>query len=239
MLKTVSKKSPSTLEKCRTRPLVGCPQAWQCSPCSGAPQFSQRRGERGRRHGRRRSGGRVSCRHREAPAGCRYYSDRIFTSHRPMSHTESRIARGSARNAGQLRARPAVGAGPTGGHADERGRLDPGWPPRAHTLAAVTVGSSIWTVALLLCVGVLMAIPPSVSQLNGAGRRREIGPLWRQAVLDRAGHGPAADRAGLAFAALARLRSASSPRFARRPPTSCARSPSARRRCRCISASAT
>ena len=32
------------------------------------------------------------------------------------------------------------------------------------TLAAVTVGSSIWTVALLLCVGVLMAIPPSVAQ---------------------------------------------------------------------------
>jgi MATE family multidrug resistance protein len=50
------------------------------------------------------------------------------------------------------------------------------------TLAAVTVGSSIWTVALLICVGVLMAIPPSVAQLNGAGRRREIGPLWRQAA---------------------------------------------------------
>jgi MATE family multidrug resistance protein len=50
------------------------------------------------------------------------------------------------------------------------------------TLAAVTVGSSIWTVALLICVGVLMAIPPSVAQLNGAGRRREIGALWRQAA---------------------------------------------------------
>ena len=50
------------------------------------------------------------------------------------------------------------------------------------TLAAVTVGTSIWTVALLICVGVLMAIPPSVAQLNGAGRRREIGPLWRQAT---------------------------------------------------------
>ena len=50
------------------------------------------------------------------------------------------------------------------------------------TLAAVTVGASIWTVALLVCVGVLMAIPPSVSQLNGAGRRREIGPLWRQSA---------------------------------------------------------
>jgi MATE family multidrug resistance protein len=50
------------------------------------------------------------------------------------------------------------------------------------TLAAVTVGSSICTVALLLCVGVLMAIPPSVAQLNGAGRRAEIGPLWRQSL---------------------------------------------------------
>jgi len=50
------------------------------------------------------------------------------------------------------------------------------------TLAAVTVGTSIWTVALLICVGVLMAIPPSVAQLNGAGRRSEIGPLWRQSV---------------------------------------------------------
>jgi multidrug resistance protein, MATE family len=50
------------------------------------------------------------------------------------------------------------------------------------TLAAVTVGSSIWTVALLLCVGVMMALPPSVAQLNGAGRRAEIAPLWRQAL---------------------------------------------------------
>ena len=50
------------------------------------------------------------------------------------------------------------------------------------TLAAVTVGSSIWTVALLLCVGVMMAVPPSVAQLNGAGRRGEIGALWRQAL---------------------------------------------------------
>lgn len=50
------------------------------------------------------------------------------------------------------------------------------------TLAAVTVGSSIWNVALLLCVGVLLAIPPSVAQLNGAGRRAEIGALWRQSV---------------------------------------------------------
>lgn len=51
-----------------------------------------------------------------------------------------------------------------------------------NTLAAVTVGASIWTVALLICVGVLMAIPPSVAHLNGGGRRDEIGPLWRQSA---------------------------------------------------------
>lgn len=50
------------------------------------------------------------------------------------------------------------------------------------TLAAVTVGSSIWTVALLICVGVLMAIPPSVAHLNGGGLRERIGPLWRQSL---------------------------------------------------------
>jgi len=50
------------------------------------------------------------------------------------------------------------------------------------TLAAVAVGSALWSVALLICIGVLMAVPPFVAQLNGAGRRREIGPLWRQAV---------------------------------------------------------
>ena len=50
------------------------------------------------------------------------------------------------------------------------------------TLAAVTVGSSIWNVALFLCVGVMMAIPPSVAQLNGAGRRAQVGALWRQSV---------------------------------------------------------
>ncbi len=50
------------------------------------------------------------------------------------------------------------------------------------TLAAVTVGSSIWNVALFLSVGVMMAVPPSVAQLNGAGQRAAIAPLWRQAL---------------------------------------------------------
>jgi MATE family multidrug resistance protein len=58
------------------------------------------------------------------------------------------------------------------------------------TLAAVTVGSSIWNVALFVCVGVLMAIPPSVAQLSGAGRRAEVAPLWRQALWIALAMGP-------------------------------------------------
>ena len=50
------------------------------------------------------------------------------------------------------------------------------------TLAAVGVGSPVWSLALLLIIGVLMAVPPSVSQLNGAGERERIGPLFRQAL---------------------------------------------------------
>ena len=50
------------------------------------------------------------------------------------------------------------------------------------TLAAVAVGSAIWSLAMLICIGLMMAIPPTVSQLNGAGRRSEVGPVWRQAL---------------------------------------------------------
>lgn len=52
----------------------------------------------------------------------------------------------------------------------------------AQTLAGVAVGSALWSVVLLVLIGVLMAVPPSVSQLAGAGRRGEIGGLFRQAV---------------------------------------------------------
>ena len=50
------------------------------------------------------------------------------------------------------------------------------------TLAAVGVGSAVWSVVILVSIGVLMAVPPTVAQLNGAGRRAEIGPVFRQAV---------------------------------------------------------
>lgn len=50
------------------------------------------------------------------------------------------------------------------------------------TLAAVGVGSAVWSVVILVSIGVLMAVPPTVSQLNGAGRRRDIGAVFRQAL---------------------------------------------------------
>ncbi len=50
------------------------------------------------------------------------------------------------------------------------------------TLAAVAVGGAAWSVVILICIGVLMAVSPSVAQLNGAQRRNEIGALFRQAI---------------------------------------------------------
>ena len=53
----------------------------------------------------------------------------------------------------------------------------------AHTLAAVAVGANVWLLALVCAIGVMMALPPSVAHLDGAGARGEIGPLFRQAVI--------------------------------------------------------
>jgi multidrug resistance protein, MATE family len=52
----------------------------------------------------------------------------------------------------------------------------------ANTLAAVAVGSSLWSVAIIVLIGILLALPPTVAQLDGAGRRVEIGPAFRQAL---------------------------------------------------------
>jgi len=52
----------------------------------------------------------------------------------------------------------------------------------AHTLGAVAVGTSVWTLAIVSVIGVMLALPPSIAQLNGAQRREEIGPLFRQAL---------------------------------------------------------
>jgi multidrug resistance protein, MATE family len=52
----------------------------------------------------------------------------------------------------------------------------------AHTLAAVAVGTSVWSLAIVAAIGVMLALPPSVAQLAGAGDREKIGPLFRQAL---------------------------------------------------------
>jgi MATE family multidrug resistance protein len=52
----------------------------------------------------------------------------------------------------------------------------------ASTLASVAVGVSLWVSVHYFVFGVLMAVPPSVSHLDGAGRADEAGPLGRQAL---------------------------------------------------------
>jgi len=59
----------------------------------------------------------------------------------------------------------------------------------AHVLGAVAVGASIWALAIVSGIGMMMAVPPSVSQLDGAGRRAEVGPVFRQALWLAAGMG--------------------------------------------------
>lgn len=50
------------------------------------------------------------------------------------------------------------------------------------TLAAVTVGTALLWLPMMVPIGTLISLTASVSQLNGAGRRSEIGPLFRQAL---------------------------------------------------------
>ena len=50
------------------------------------------------------------------------------------------------------------------------------------TLASVTIGTALWWLPMMIPMGTLLAVPASVSQLDGAGRRDEIGPLFRQAL---------------------------------------------------------
>lgn len=50
------------------------------------------------------------------------------------------------------------------------------------TLAAVSVATAILWLPIMLPLGVLMSIPPTVSEMDGAGRRAEVGPFFRQAL---------------------------------------------------------
>ncbi|URL58248.1 MATE family efflux transporter [Luteibacter flocculans] len=52
----------------------------------------------------------------------------------------------------------------------------------AHTQAAVVTGASIWVLAIVTGIGTMMAVPPTVAQLDGAGRRSEVGPVFHQAL---------------------------------------------------------
>ena len=51
-----------------------------------------------------------------------------------------------------------------------------------HVLGAVAVGTNVWSLAIVTGIGLMMALPPSVAQLDGAGRRREVGAVFRQAL---------------------------------------------------------
>jgi MATE family multidrug resistance protein len=50
------------------------------------------------------------------------------------------------------------------------------------TLAGVSVGTALFWLPMMIPMGTLMALPPLVSRLDGAGRRAEIGPQFRQAL---------------------------------------------------------
>ena len=51
----------------------------------------------------------------------------------------------------------------------------------AQALAGVAVGSAVWSLVFLILIGVLMAVPPTVSHLNGAKQRHAVGRVFRQA----------------------------------------------------------
>ncbi|MGS1077001.1 MATE family efflux transporter [Pseudoxanthomonas beigongshangi] len=50
------------------------------------------------------------------------------------------------------------------------------------TLASVTVGTALLWLPMMVPIGTLISLTASVSQLDGANRRDEIGPLFRQAL---------------------------------------------------------
>ncbi len=56
------------------------------------------------------------------------------------------------------------------------GRLGP------DTLGAVAVGSSVWVIAFLTGLGLLMAVNPITAHRVGAGRPGRVGYFWRQSV---------------------------------------------------------
>lgn len=52
----------------------------------------------------------------------------------------------------------------------------------AEDLAAVAIGASVWAVVSLTALGVLLAVPPFIAEMDAAGRHGEIGPFARQGL---------------------------------------------------------
>src|SRR5690606_3812917 len=50
----------------------------------------------------------------------------------------------------------------------------------ATDMAAVAIGTSIWLPAILFAHGLLLALTPTIAQLNGAGRRDRVAHQVRQ-----------------------------------------------------------
>jgi MATE family multidrug resistance protein len=52
----------------------------------------------------------------------------------------------------------------------------------AHTLGAVAIGANVFSLPLMAANGFMMAVPPSVAQLDGSGRRSNVPELFRQSL---------------------------------------------------------
>jgi MATE family multidrug resistance protein len=50
------------------------------------------------------------------------------------------------------------------------------------TLASVSIGTALFWLPMMIPMGTLMSLPPAVSELDGAGRRHEVGALFRQGL---------------------------------------------------------
>ena len=59
----------------------------------------------------------------------------------------------------------------------------------ARVLGIVAIGTNVWGVFVMATVGVMMAVPPSVAQLDGARRRGEVLGVFRQALWMALGFG--------------------------------------------------
>src|SRR5687768_1204387 len=55
------------------------------------------------------------------------------------------------------------------------------------TLAAVSIGTAMFWLPVMIPMGTLMALPAAVSRLDGEGRRDATGALFRQAMWLAAG----------------------------------------------------